>query len=213
MRRNDSAMIKLRGTPTTIKIAFRGQSLASCSIMTAIWIHILISLLAATFVTAARRQIQNKVDVSSCDSNSISSVVPAWEVENFKRKQFSNCTIRSGELAAITNRINLPIDVDCRNEVPQPGFTGTSREGLRANNVAPNKAFVMNVYVSVENMVGPRWKCDVRRSDRTYDEFLNFTVFTDYRERQSFNFEVTSSGLYEQDPRLVTRWEMSPKVP
>lgn len=185
----------------------------SCSIMTRICIRVLILLLAAALVRAARRQIQINVGDPKCDSKSVSSVVPSWEVEIFKRKVFSGCTIRSGEVAAITNRINLPVDVDCYNEEQQTGVTRSSQEQLKARNIAPNNAFVMNVYVSVENMVGPRWQCDVRRSDKTYGEFLNFTVFTDYKERQSFNFEVTSSGLYERDPRLVTRWEMTPRLP
>lgn len=183
------------------------------------WTPTAVSLvvLVISSVDGRTRQFPSPVDGGNCDSRSISSVVPAWEVSGFKRKLFSGCTIRSGELVAITNRLSVPLNIVCRNEDKKPDFAATGNqvsttsvtEELKGSLIPPNYSFVMNVYVNVENMVGPRWTCLLTRSDPSYNEVINFTAFSDYKKRESFHYEVTSSGLYESDPRLVKRWRMT----
>lgn len=174
----------------------------------------LVVLLVASGTQRSSGQFQRTpVDGASCDSKSTSSVLPAWQVETFKRKSFSGCTIRSGEVAVTTNRLSVPIDITCWKQGKKPG-TGVSeqqvgsqeREVLKANAVQPNHAFIINVYVDIENLFGPRWDCFVRHSDLSYKEKLTFNAFSDYKKRESFSYEVTHSGLYESDPRLVEHW-------
>lgn len=165
------------------------------------------------------RQLQTQpVDGPGCDSKSISTIIPVWSLDSFKRKTFSGCTIRSGEVAVITNRMNVGVDVSCaekqisepeeKQQQISPSGGLTHSPVLEAKNVQPNHSFVMNVYVDIESIMGPWWHCRVKRSEPGYEEVLLFNAFSDYRQRESFNFEVTSSGLYVRDPRLTERWKI-----
>ena len=160
------------------------------------------------------------VDGSGCDSRSTSAVLPVWQLDSYKRKTFVGCTLRSGELAVTTNRMNVPIDVTCRRVDKKPGQSASentvggseAREQLSAQGVLPNHAFLINVYLDVESIFGPRWDCYVRRSDLSYNESLHYSAFSDFKRRESFSYEVTRSGLYEKDPRLVERWKLPKSI-
>ena len=187
-------------------------------IICAIWAVIAVLLVAGDAVPEGSiRQPQSQpVDGPSCDSKSISSVLPVWQIDSFKRKSFSGCTIRSGELAIITNRMNVGLDVTCGRYARQPESQKQTtvaperpaRETLKATNLKPDHSFVMNVYVDIENMFAPRWDCLVKRSDHSYEDQLLFNAFAGYKKRESFHYEVNPSGLYERDLRLTERWRL-----
>jgi hypothetical protein len=178
--------------------------------------------LSLTVVSAAdsnRQQQAPAIDGPGCDSKSIGKITPAWEVSSFKHKTFSGCTIRSGEVAVITNRMNVPIRVACSRQIrgPRQRLPATDeREELSTssspNDLEPNHSFILNVYVNIEDMFGPKWHCIVKRSDPGFADMLLFNPFSDWKKRETFEYVITRSGLYESDPRLAERWRLPPSV-
>lgn len=152
------------------------------------------------------------VDGPGCDRSGASVVLPGLETDKYQRKEFTGCTIRRGENAVILNKMNVAINVLCWKQGKRVQNATEEGSGLedkqKAENIPPGYAFVMDVYINVEDIFGPKYECIIMRHDPNDEEAIRFNVFTDYYKREYFLYEVRRTGLYQIDPRLTTRWQM-----
>lgn len=174
---------------------------------------ITVSLFQLILISSPQPVTSQDIDGKDCNTSAVSGVLPVWEMDKFKRKDFVGCTIRRGELATISNRLNVPVNIVCwrrgKTEHDKPLENADQLEDKQlALNIKPMHAFIINVYVNIEDIQAPRWECYVKRSDPEEKEMVRFDVFTDYKIRESFSYEVTGVGVYQEDPRLTAVWRM-----
>ena len=85
-------------------------------------------------------------------------------------------------------------------------------EFMPVSRIPRDSVLVLNVYVDPEddyNREAPKWMCIITRVDRGeygMDDRIFLDVFSDYTKKETFLYDITTSGVYEGNPRLVKKW-------
>ena len=142
-------------------------------------------------------------DPPNCDRKSVSSVVDYSDRKKVILKHFINCTLIRGEQATITNFIlnRELLDINCTN---------SANDTVETTDLMFGKTFIIDAYLNPNLGSDPGWDCTLKRYGT--GETITFRVFGNFQNKESFDYEVTTNGLYDMNPRLALRWAHFPAL-
>lgn len=139
-------------------------------------------------------------DHPQCDKKSIGFIANSIEELEAKRKIFRNCTFNRGEVVTFQNVV-FPKEIlmiTCRSTFP-------INDTVKSTPVRYEQHWILNTYIDPRNDVEPEWRCVIKRfSDRESE--INLEPYEGFNVKNTFEYDVRSSGLYDMNPVLVTRW-------
>lgn len=140
------------------------------------------------------------IDGKDCDTKSIGFIVRSEGEVDERRKEFKNCTFTRGELVTISNIANERhvLGVMCRSNFP----INDTVSGI----VKYHETFVLDVYIDPRNDIEPQWTCFIRRPSIDLSE-IKLDVFEGFKVKNTFEYDVTTVGVFDVNPVLVTKWE------
>ena len=156
--------------------------------------------LPAMFTPSTPVTMYPPIDSKDCDTKSIGFIVRSEEEVDERRKEFRKCTFTRGELVTISNMANPKhvLSVRCYSKFPiNDTVTGI---------VKYNETFVLDAYIDPRNDIEPQWTCFIRRPKIDSSE-IKLDVFEGFKVKNTFQYDVTTVGVFDVNPVLVTKWE------